>query len=187
MQTSAFLLVIAARAGGITRSTGFLLSLLGTAACMAQGSNDASYQSYRCVVLADGGACQAWTHPPQARVEERLEPGSYALYLMYLGRSQGDALASAARAVCTTRPALRPHVTRSMLGFFSIALASSFGTSKYTIGRSNSEYSLATDDASVINKSDANKRGMTSASRTRRVCGSSMGARRANQSMSRLG
>lgn len=97
MQTSAFLLVIAARAGGITRSTGFLLSLLGTAACMAQGSNDASYQSYRCVVLADGGACQARTHPPQARVEERLEPGSYALYLMYLGRSQGDALASAAR------------------------------------------------------------------------------------------
>jgi hypothetical protein len=98
MNTTTFRPGVTALARGITRTTRLLLTLLlGAGACTAQASNDASYKLYRCTVLGDSSACAAAPRSPAVRVEERLVPGPYARYLIYLGHSQSDALASAGR------------------------------------------------------------------------------------------
>jgi hypothetical protein len=73
--------------------TGALITLIASA---ARGAEDPQYRLYRCAVLGDNNACPPSPRVPPVRIEERLEPGSYALYLMHLGRSEKDALAEAA-------------------------------------------------------------------------------------------
>jgi hypothetical protein len=43
---------------------------------------DPGYRAYRCVVLGDSSACIKTASPPEMFVEERIEIGPYARYLM---------------------------------------------------------------------------------------------------------
>jgi hypothetical protein len=90
--------LVALMTRGLMRTTGLLLPalLIGTAAYAAQDSDDPAYERYRCEELGYSSACKTSPSLPPVRIEERLELGSYARYLMYLGQSEEDALASAA-------------------------------------------------------------------------------------------
>jgi hypothetical protein len=68
---------------------GALLCL--TVAMPASASEDV----YRCRVLGDRGACERLPASADADVVTRLVPGSYARYLMYLGRPVEQAIAEA--------------------------------------------------------------------------------------------
>jgi hypothetical protein len=98
MQALTFPTFVAPLTRGLMRTTGLLLPalLIGTAAYAARDADDPAYERYRCEELGYSSACKASPSLPSMRIEERLEPGSYARYLMYLGQSEDDALASAA-------------------------------------------------------------------------------------------
>jgi hypothetical protein len=90
--------------GKIMKKTSVLaplvLALAGAAssASVWAQAEDAQVQAYRFTVLGDARDRPA---PPKAsspRVEERIEPGSYARYLMFLGHARSDALVQAERA-----------------------------------------------------------------------------------------
>ena len=59
--------------------------LVAVAPAFAQPSTpevDTGYAKYRCTVLGDNSACAKTAEPPHAAVEERIEIGHYARYLI---------------------------------------------------------------------------------------------------------
>jgi len=56
---------------------------------------DSDWALYQCVVQGDRGACQVVPPEPARYDEQRIEPGPYARYLMYTGRSKAEAITMA--------------------------------------------------------------------------------------------
>ena len=95
--------------------------------------------------------------------------------------------AAAATGLVATSPPCAPTSRGRAPSPSPPAAASSSGTSRNTIGRSSSAYSLTTDEASLISRSATKRLGTTSGPRTSLRCSCSSGARRSNQSILCLG
>jgi hypothetical protein len=59
---------------------------------LAQNAYETHTARYRCVVLGDTPSCERTVPTTLTRIEERLEPGSRARYLMFLGADKAQAI-----------------------------------------------------------------------------------------------
>jgi hypothetical protein len=74
-----------------------LAGVASSASAWAQ-AEDPQVRAYRFTVLGDTRDSPALPKASSPRIEERIEPGSFARYLMVLGRARADALVEAERA-----------------------------------------------------------------------------------------
>jgi hypothetical protein len=59
---------------------------------LAQNAYETHTARYRCVVLGDTPSCERTVPATLTRIEERLEPGPRARYLMFLGADKAQAI-----------------------------------------------------------------------------------------------
>ena len=79
-----------------TRSLAMLVGLLPTALALPARADGLEPPTYRCAVLGEESQfCMLRSPPAQPRIEERLEPGPHALYLMHLGVDRTKAIEQA--------------------------------------------------------------------------------------------
>jgi hypothetical protein len=76
-----------------------VLALAGAASSVSAWAQaeDPQYRAYRITVLGDTRDSPAAPQASSPRIEERIEPGSFARYLMFLGQARADALVAAER------------------------------------------------------------------------------------------
>lgn len=73
------------------------LALAGALSAPAMAQADDGSEAYRQAVLGESSLAKPTGADTSSRIVERVEPGSYAKYLIYLGRDKDDALAAASR------------------------------------------------------------------------------------------
>ncbi len=72
-------------------------ALAGALSSPAMAQADSGEEAYRRAVLGNSSIGQPAAADTSPRIAERVQPGSYAKYLIYLGRDKDDALEAASR------------------------------------------------------------------------------------------